>query len=86
MNTVLMQFSEEKIISVISEKIFELTYKKVSSVDEELVDSGILTSITMVELAVVLEKALAVSISFMEINKENFKSVTAINKLIQRIK
>ncbi|MHB8258710.1 MAG: phosphopantetheine-binding protein [Bacteroidia bacterium] len=86
MNTVLMQFSEEKITSLISEKIFELTYKKISSVDEELVDSGILTSITMVELAVVLEKALAVSISFMEINKENFKSVSAINKLIQRIK
>ncbi|HEX7414799.1 MAG TPA: phosphopantetheine-binding protein [Bacteroidia bacterium] len=85
MNAVLMQFSEEEVTNIILKNIFELTYKKVSSVDEELVDSGILTSITMVELAVALEKALSVSISFMEINKENFKSITTIKKLIQKI-
>jgi acyl carrier protein len=77
-----MQFSEEKIEQLISEKIFELTYKKISSPNEELVDSGILSSITLVELAVALEKELAISISFMEINKENFKTVNAIKNLI----
>ncbi len=80
-----MQFSEEKISEIISGKIFELTYKKISSTDEELVDKGILTSITMVELAVELEKAFSVSISFMEVIKENFNSVNAIKKLIQKI-
>ena len=80
-----MQFSEEKVITIILENIFELTYKKVSLIDEELVDRGILTSITMVELAVALEKALSISISFMEIKKENFKSVNAIKDLIQKI-
>ena len=80
-----MPFSEEKISEIISEKIFELTYKKVSSADEELVDKGILTSITMVELAVELENAFSASISFMEVNKENFRSVNTIKRLIQKI-
>jgi len=77
-----MQLSEEKIEQIISQKIFELTHKKISSPDEELVDSGILTSITLAELAVALEKELAISVSFMEINKENFKSVAAIKNLM----
>ena len=79
-----MHLSEEKIEQIISQKIFELTYKKISSLDEELVDSGILTSITLAELAVELEKQLSVSISFMEITKENFKSVNAIKSLIHK--
>ena len=77
-----MQFSVEKIEQLISEKIFELTYKKVSSTNEELVDSGILSSITLVELAVALEKEFSVSISFMEVTKENFKTINAIKTLI----
>lgn len=77
-----MQFSEKEIEQLISEKIFELTHKKISSADEELIDSGILGSILVAELAVVLEKEIAVSISFMEINKDNFKSVNAIKNLL----
>ena len=64
-----MQFSEDKIEQIISDKIFELTYKKISSANEELVDSGILSSITLVELAVALEKEFNLSISFMEVTK-----------------
>ena len=79
-----MQFSEEEITKIISEKLFELTYKRISSADEELIDKGILTSITMAELAVELERAFSVSISFMEITMVNFKSVNAIKKLIQK--
>jgi acyl carrier protein len=80
-----MPLSEEKITGIISNKLFELTYKRVSSTDEELVDKGILTSITIVELAVELEKAFSVSISFMEINEEHFKTVNTIKDLIQKI-
>ncbi|HTA63158.1 MAG TPA: phosphopantetheine-binding protein [Bacteroidia bacterium] len=77
-----MQFSVEKIEQLISEKIFELTYKKVSSTNEELVDSGVLNSVTIVELVVELEKELAVSISFVEVTKENFKTINAIKTLL----
>ena len=80
-----MQFSEEKIEQIISERIFELTYKKISSTNEELVDSGILSSITIAELAVALEKEFKLSISFMEVTKENFKSVNAIKTLILKL-
>jgi acyl carrier protein len=79
-----MQLPEEKIATIISDKLFELTYKKVSSADEELVYKGILTSITMVELAIELERAFSVSISFMDINTANFKSVNAIKELIKK--
>lgn len=77
-----MRFSEEKIEQIISDKIFELTYKKISSTNEELVDSGILSSITIAELAVELEKEFNQSISFMEVTKENFKTVSAIKTLL----
>jgi acyl carrier protein len=77
-----MQFSEGKIEQLISDKIFELTYKKISSTTEELVDSGILSSVTIVELAVALEKEFTLTISFMEVTKENFKTVNAIKTLI----
>jgi acyl carrier protein len=77
-----MQLSAEKIEQIVSQKIFELTYKKILSPDEELVESGILTSITLAELAVALEREFTISISFMEINKDNFKSVNAIKNLI----
>ena len=77
-----MQVTAEEIEQIIIQKIFELTYKKISSHDEELVDSGILTSITLAELAVELEKKLGINISFMEINATNFKSVNAIKNLI----
>ena len=77
-----MQLAEEKIEQLISEKIFELTHKKITSANEELIDSGILGSIIIAELAVVLEKELVVSFSFMEINKDNFKSITAIKNLV----
>jgi acyl carrier protein len=77
-----MRFSEEEIEKIISEKIFELTFKKISSVNEELIDSGILGSITIAELAVGLEQELAITLSFMEINKENFKSINFIKNLL----
>jgi len=66
----------------LSEKIFELSGKRISSIDEELVESGLLTSITMAELALEIEKIFSVQLSFMEVSKENFRSVGALTKLI----
>ena len=78
----LMLFSEEEIASTIKKLIFGLTYKNISSENETLVESGILSSITITELAVELEKSFSVSISFMEINKENFNTLANIKNLI----
>ena len=77
-----MQFSAEEIERIIAEKIFELTHKKNLLTNEELIESGILSSVTVAELAVELEKEFAINISFMEVNKENFKSVSAIKNLL----
>ena len=78
-----MRFSEEEITVAITKLIFGLTHKTISSDKEELVESGILNSITIAELAVELEKTFAISVSFMEINKENFADLSAIKKLVQ---
>jgi len=71
-----------EIENTLSEKIFELSGKRISSIDEELVESGILTSISMAELALEIEKTFSVQISFMDVSKENFSSVGALTKLI----
>ncbi len=77
-----MHFSDGEIGKIITDKIFAISYKKISSEEEALVESGILSSITVVELAVELEKIFSVSISFMEINKDNFNTMAAIKHLI----
>ncbi|MGZ3902839.1 MAG: phosphopantetheine-binding protein [Bacteroidia bacterium] len=77
-----MRFSEEEITATITKLIYGLTHKKISSETEELVESGILNSITITELAVEMEKSFSVSISFMEITKDNFKDTGSIKKLI----
>ena len=77
-----MQFSEEKIASIISEKIAGLTHKKNVLPDEKLIESGILNSITIIELATELEKTFSVSFSFMEISKVNFSSPNTIQSIL----
>ncbi|MGZ3863596.1 MAG: phosphopantetheine-binding protein [Bacteroidia bacterium] len=78
-----MRFSEEEITATITKLIYGLTHKKISSEEEELVESGILNSITITELAVELEKTFSVNVSFMEITKENFRDTSSIKKLIK---
>lgn len=77
-----MPYSRAEIEKIISEKTFALTLKKISSTDEELIESGILTSITMAELAVELEKTLSIQLSFMEVNKENFRTTGSLTTLL----
>ena len=79
-----MRFAEDEIACTISNKISELTHKKNSSPDDKLIDNGILTSISIIELAVELEKAFSISFSFMEINKTNFSTPASIQTLIKQ--
>ncbi|HWY37142.1 MAG TPA: phosphopantetheine-binding protein [Bacteroidia bacterium] len=78
-----MRFSEEEITATLTRLIFGLTRKNISSPDETLVESGILNSITIAELAVELEKSFSIPVSFMEINKENFNTLSAIKNLVK---
>lgn len=74
----------EEIEKLIAERIFALTLKKIVSPQEELIESGILNSITLAELAVELEKTFSVSFSFIEVNKENFSSIGKIEQLLRK--
>ncbi len=62
-------------------KIKEVAFKKVNDSDE-LLKSGILTSILAVDLATALEEELNFSIPFTEITEENFSSVISIRDYI----
>lgn len=77
-----MRFTEDEITDTIRKLIHALTFKKISSENELLVDSGILSSITVAELAIELERSFSISISFMEINKENFNTLYSIKQLV----
>ena len=74
--------SDSEIEALISKKVNALTGKKIASPHDELVASGILTSITMAELAVELEKTFFISLTFMEVCKENFASVATLKTLV----
>lgn len=67
--------------NIILEKIKEVSFKKVNE-DSELLKSGILTSILVVDLANALEEELNISIPFNEITAENFENPLAIEKLL----
>jgi len=65
----------------IVDKIFEIAFSKVSK-DQELWDSKVLDSITLVELIVEIESEYGIKVPFNEIVTENFSSV---EKMIQYI-
>ena len=63
---------------IIIEKIKEIAFKKVTA-DVDLFETGILSSILVVDLAVELENELTISIPFTEITVDNFRTVEKIN-------
>lgn len=65
----------------IIDKIFEIAFSKVEK-DQELWDSKVLDSITLVELIVEIESEYGIKVPFNEIVTENFSSVV---KMIQYI-
>lgn len=71
-----------EIQQVIASKIQEIAFTKVTA-DMELIKSGILTSILVVDLATALEEEFNIQIPFNEITVENFSSILLIEKFIQ---
>jgi acyl carrier protein len=68
-------------IDAVKEKIKEVAFKKVSDGDE-LFQSGILSSILVVDLATSLEDEFGISIPFTEITLENFSTAEKISAYI----
>jgi acyl carrier protein len=66
---------------LILEKIKEVAFKKVSDT-VDLFETGVLSSILVVDLAVALEDSLNISIPFTEITLENFATVEKIKNYL----
>lgn len=69
-------------IDAVKEKIKEVAFKKVNDGDE-LFQSGILSSILVVDLATSLEDEFGISIPFTEITLENFSTAEKISAYIE---
>ena len=69
----------------LKEKIEELTFESVEA-QESLIESGVLDSITVVDLAVFIENEYDVSIPFNEIKPENFETIEIIQSYVESLK
>lgn len=63
-----------QIVQILSDKI----HVEVPSVDTDLMETGLLDSLTLVELMASLEEKFGISISFDDIELDNFRSVERI--------
>ena len=72
----------------VHQKLTELFAKKlnldVSSVDTDLVETGLLDSLTLVELLTQLDETFGVSISTDDLELENFRSIASIARLVDQ--
>jgi acyl carrier protein len=66
---------------IIANRIYEIAFNKVQ-LDSELIKSGILSSILVVDLATSLEEDFNIQIPFNEITIENFSNIVLIEKFI----
>jgi len=70
----------------IRQKLTELFAKKlnleVSSVDTNLVETGLLDSLALVELLAQLEETFGISVSTDDLEFENFRSITSIARFV----
>jgi acyl carrier protein len=76
-----MQTTEDQLLSMIIDEIKNLAFRKVGP-DESLIRSRLLDSITMVDLAVVLEEKTGIKIPFTEINEEWFETPRQIARYL----
>ena len=71
---------EEKVLALLSEEYPEIDFTS----SEELVDDGILDSLTIVGVIAALSDEFDVELPYEEIIPENFNSIDAIAELIER--
>jgi acyl carrier protein len=77
---VLSAVSNDRIIHLLSERI----HIEAPSADTDLMESGLLDSLTLVELMSSLEEQFGINISFDEVEIDNFRSARRIAEFVNR--
>lgn len=72
---------EEKIVKLLSKEYPEIDFLS----SDELVDDGILDSLTIIEIIAILSLEFNITIPYEEITEENFNSVARLAKLVERL-
>ncbi len=72
---------EEKILALLKEEIPEVDFES----SDELVDSGILDSLTLTNIITILSMEFGIVIPYEEIVEENFNSVAGMAKMVERL-
>lgn len=72
--------THDQIIRLLSERV----HVEAPSVDTDLMESGLLDSLTLVELMSSLEEEFGITISFDEIELDNFRSVASITEFVSQ--
>lgn len=72
---------EEKILKLLQEEYPEIDF----TASDELVDDGILDSLTITGIIAALTMEFGITIPYEEIVEENFNSVAGLAKMIERL-
>lgn len=72
---------EEKILNLLSEEYPEIDF----AASEELVDDGILDSLTITGIIAALTMEFGITIPYEEIIEENFNSVAGLARMVERL-
>lgn len=77
---VLSAVSNDRILNLLSERV----HVKAPSADTDLMESGLLDSLTLVELMSSLEEQFGIHISFDEVEIDNFRSARSIADFVNQ--
>ena len=72
---------EEKILKLLSEESPDVDFAS----SEELVDDGILDSLTIIGIIAVLTMEFGITIPYEEIIEENFNSIAGLARMVERL-
>ena len=72
---------EEKILKLLSEEFPEIDFMA----SDELVDDGILDSLTITGIIATLSMEFNITIPYEEIIEENFNSIAGLAKMVERL-
>lgn len=72
---------EEKILNLLQEEYPEIDFRS----SEELVDDGILDSLTLTGIIAILTMEFGITIPYEEIVEENFNSIAGMARMVEKL-